>query len=387
MACDALLDGKDAQTTHVIELLRNLKRKNKVICFAPKPKNAGYDFQEITYIPALNKPVFLSISYQLALFFYLIYYCIKARPDAIYTRQSGVSFSPLIISKLFRIPYFVEVNGLILEEMRIANISKWKVDIAKLSEKLNYKHAKKIVAVTQALKEVIKKIYNIPAEKIVVIENGANTDLFKSINPKNVRNELKLNQNSYYIGFIGGLVQWQGLEYLIQSAPLILKEFQNTKFLIVGDGQMKEELMELVAKTNVSDNFVFTGAVPYEEVPKYINVSDVCVAPFVRARNEKIGLSPLKIYEYAACEKTIVASRMPNLEFIEDQNTGILVEPENPEELAKAIIKLQKNEKLREEMGKNGREYVVKNHSWETVARRVAVVCESAIREHKNKRR
>jgi glycosyltransferase involved in cell wall biosynthesis len=78
---------------------------------------------------------------------------------------------------------------------------------------------------------------------------------------------------------------------------------------------------------------------------------------------------------------------MPNLEFIEDQNTGILVEPENPEELAKAIIKLQKNEKLREEMGKNGREYVVKDHSWEAVARRVAVVCESAIREHKNKRR
>ena len=87
-----------------------------------------------------------------------------------------------------------------------------------------------------------------------------------------------------------------------------------------------------------------------------------------------------------ACEKPTVASRISDLEFIE-QNAGILVEPENPEELAKAIIKLLKDEKLREEMGRNGREYVVKNHSWEAVARNVAEVCKSAVREHKNKRR
>ena len=61
---------------------------------------------------------------------------------------------------------------------------------------------------------------------------------------------------------------------------------------------MKAELINLAAKTGVSDKFIFTGAVPYEEVPKYINSSDVCVAPFVRARNERIGLSPLKNYEY-----------------------------------------------------------------------------------------
>ena len=372
MVCDTLLDGKDAQTTHVIELLRNLKRRNNVIGFAPKPKNARYEFQEIIYIPALNKPVFLSISCQLSLFFYLIYYCIKARPDAIYTRQSGVSFSPLIISKLFRIPYFVEVNGLIIEEMKIANTSKWKVDIAKLSEKLNYKHAKKIVAVTQALKEVIKKIYNIPAEKIVVIPNGTNTDLFRPMDQKVARKELKFNQDAKYVCFIGGLAPWQGVEYLIQSAPLILKEFKNTKFLIVGDGMLKKELVELAEKTGMSDNFIFTGAVPYEEVPKYINACDVCV---VYKKPLKSGYSPLKLYEYIACGKPVVASRISGFEILEENNAGILVEPENTKELAKAIIKLLKNEKLREEMGKNGREYVVKYHSWESIARKVAKVC------------
>ncbi len=96
----------------------------------------------------------------------------------------------------------------------------------------------------------------------------------------------------------------------------------------------------------------------------------------------KVGLSPLKIYEYLSCEKPVVSSRISNLEFIEQQQAGILVEPENPEELAKAVIKLLKDKELRESMGKNGREYVVKNHSWEAIGRKVADVCENLIGEY-----
>ena len=373
MACDALLDGKDAQTTHVIELLRNLKRKNKVICFAPKPKNARYEFQEITYIPALNKPVFLSISCQLSLFFYLIYYCIKARPDAIYTRQSGVSFSPLIISKLFRILYFVEINGLILEEMRIANISKWKVDIAKLSEKLNYKHAKKIVAVTQALKE-LKNIYNIPAEKIVVIENGANTDLFRPINKKDAKRDLDENYN--YVGLSGSFAPWHGIEDLVRSAPLILKKVENTKFLLVGDGELKEQTIQMVNNLNLTGNFIFIDRVHYEEVPKYVNAFDVCVI----LKKKDIPGSPLKLWEYMACGKPVVATKTQDFRVLEEYNAGILVDPEKPEEVADAIITLLKNKELRDEMGENGRTYVVENRSWERVAREVEKMMQKTVK-------
>jgi glycosyltransferase involved in cell wall biosynthesis len=372
MACDALLDGKDAQTTHVIELLRNLKRKNKVICFAPKPKNARYDFQEITYIPALNKPVFLSISCQLSLFFYLIYYCIKARPDAIYTRQSGVSFSPLIISKLFRIPYFVEVNGLIIEEMKIANTSKWKVDIAKLSEKLNYKHAKKIVAVTQALNIELKNIYNIPAEKIVVIENGANTDLFRPINKKDAKRDLDENYN--YVGLSGSFAPWHGIEDLVRSAPLILKKVENTKFLLVGDGELKEQTIQMVNNLNLTGNFIFIDRVPYEEVPKYVNAFDVCII----LKKKDIPGSPLKLWEYMACGKPVIATNMEDFRVLEEYNAGILVNPEKTEEVADAILTLLKNKELRDEMGKNGRKYVVENRSWERVAREVEKVMKKA---------
>jgi len=98
-------------------------------------------------------------------------------------------------------------------------------------------------------------------------------------------------------------------------------------------------------------------------------------------------VSPLKIYEYGACGKAIVTSRLPGLEFIEQYETGVLVQPDNAEELAAAIIKLLREPELRRQMGENGRKYVVKNHSWESVAKRVAEVCEQTLHEHEKEQK
>jgi len=387
MVCDVWLDGRDAQTTHVLELFKNLGKLRDTHLFAPRPKKLVNEAQNTIFIPTVM-PIFKSAFYQLFFFFYLIFHCPKRSPNVIYSRCSSLTFSPVLISKIFRIPYVVEVNGLLIDEMKMIDKPEpcIRIRIAELNEKINYKHAKKIVVVTQGIKNGIKRLYNIPDEKIVVIPNGANTDLFKPMDHKEARKELNFDRDANYICFVGNLAPWQGVEYLIRSAPLILKEHPKTKFLIVGDGQMKEELINLAEKIGVSDKFIFTGAVPYEEVPNYINASDVCVAPFIKERNMRIGLSPLKIYEYMSCGKPVVSSRIPNLEFIEQNHAGLLVEPENPKELAKAIIKLLKDEKLRRELGENGRKYVTKNHSWEAVARKVAEVCKSVVVEHENKR-
>lgn len=377
---DVLLNGADAQTIHIIELLQNMAKTNKVICFVPKPKKILYKLKEISYIPVINKLIPFSISYQIALFFYLISHCIKRRPDWIYERQSGFSFSPLIISWFLKIPYFTEVNGLLIDESRIIGTSKWIISIKKVNERLSYAQAKKIIAVTQGVKEGIKLLYNIPDDKIVVVENGANIELFKQKDQKEAKEKLNLDQKCNYICFIGNLAPWQGVEYLIQSAPLVINEILNVKFLIIGDGLMKKNLMELAEKTGVFNKFIFTGTVPYEEVTNYINASDICVAPFIRSRNEKIGLSPLKLYEYMACGKPVVASNILGVgDILEHEKTGISVKSEDPQELGNAIVKLLKDEKLRNEMGLNGRKYVSKNHSWDGVAKKITSICIGSI--------
>jgi glycosyltransferase involved in cell wall biosynthesis len=143
---------------------------------------------------------------------------------------------------------------------------------------------------------------------------------------------------------------------------------------------MKDRLLGMTFELGLSDKFTFTGRLPYEQVPLYINAADVCVAPFIKERNSKIGLSALKTYEYLACGKPIVASSIPGVQdLIESSGGGIPVTPEDPEKLAAAIVRLLSDEKARAAMGKKGRRYVVENHSWDGVARKVLKICKDIV--------
>ena len=137
-----------------------------------------------------------------------------------------------------------------------------------------------------------------------------------------VRAELRLEESEKYVCFVGNLAAWQGVEFLIYAAPLILEKCPDVRFLVVGDGAMKNKLLEITSELGLSDKIIFTGRVPYESVPLYINAADVCVAPFIKGRNAKIGLSALKTYEYLACGKPIVASSIPGVKDLIELSGG-----------------------------------------------------------------
>jgi len=303
--------------------------------------------------------------------------------DLILTDTIYVPFYKYFSKK--KIPLVMLSHGIVSEEALIKNLIKDCITYRSLRiiEKNAYKKCDKIITVTDGIKEYLINEFYIDSSKITVIPNAVDPDLFKPFDKKKCITGLKLNENNYYVCFIGQLVPWQGIENLVKAAALILRDRANTTFLVVGDGPLKKKLVNLTVKNNISDKFIFTGMVPHNEIPKYINASDICVAPFVKERNEKIGLSPLKIFEYAACGKPIVVSKISNLEFIEETNAGVMVEPEKPEEIRRAIIDLFKNPKLQKKMGKNGRDYILKNFTWAGLAKQFEKVCMDAIK-HKN---
>ena len=372
MTCDVALEGTDGQTSHILELFNNLNKLTQVYLFSPKSNINIIKIKNSKYILKLAIPKLGVLVYEISLFLKLAYYCNRIGFDIIYTRISNLTIIPLIISKICGIPFVVEVNGFLIRERKESYPYKFDVNLVltKLCEIINYKYANKIIVVTQNIKKEIRKTYNVTDEKIVVIENGANTDLFRPMSREGVMNELNLNGNYNYIGFSGSFADFHGLDDLLKSAPLVLKKKSNTKFIFVGDGLMKESIIQMVKDLNLMDNFVFINRVPYEEVPRYINAFDVCVI----LKKKDIPGSSLKLWEYMACGKPVVATNTQDYKVLEDCNAGILVDPEKPKEVADAIVTLLKNKELREEMGKNGRKTVVKNHSWECVARDVEKV-------------
>jgi glycosyltransferase involved in cell wall biosynthesis len=378
-------NAKSGSNVHILELLRNLKKYTNTVLFAPGQKSVNRSLAGAKYVPVIDNKYLVQPSYEFMLSFYLLYSCIRNRPDVLYLRQNSFPFFPIMLCKVLKIPSIVEVNGLVLDELKVNPNSQsfaYRVFsyLALRSEKFNYRHCDRIVSVTDKLKDELVRLYSVPESKIHIINNGANTDVFKPLDSKQTRKKLRLDDSKKYVCFVGHLAAWQGVEFLIQASPLILEKCPDARFLIIGDGVMKDKLIEITSELGVSDKFTFTGRVPYEQVPFYINAADVCVAPFIKERNSRIGLSALKTYEYLACGKPIVASSIPGVhDLIESSGGGISVTPEDPEELANAVVRLLSDEKARAEMGKKGRKYVVKNHSWDGVAGKILEICEDIV--------
>lgn len=306
----------------------------------------------------------------------------KRQFDVIYRRHDVLN-SEFLLGRLFKVPSVQEVNGIMADEAKTQHVGGSLFHrVIDTIERFNMPKADRIIVVTAKLKDVLHRDYHVTEEKIVVVWNGANTDLFKPMDSRHARGELGLGEDSSYVSYIGSLSQWQGVEYLIESAPLVLSKCGNTRFLVVGDGVLKEELVALAKQTGVSDRLIFTGFVPYDRVPLYINAGDVCVLPKKPLRG---GYSPLKLCEYMACEKPVVATRTSGFEILEENDAGLLINPEDAQEFANAIIRLLEAPDLGKKMGENGRRYVVKERSWESVARKVAVVCQEAVEERKQR--
>ena len=240
---------KSGSNIHILELLNNLKVYANIVLFAPSPKGGNRAISGIKYVPVIDNKYFIQPSYELMLLFYLLYSCIKNRPDVLYLRQNSFPFFPMLICKVLKIPLVVEVNGLVLDELEVNTNSKsfaYKVFsyLALSSEKLNYKYCDRIVSVTDKLRDEIASLYSIPEDKIFVINNGANTDLFKPMDQEQVKKELRLESSKKYICFVGHLAAWQGVEFLIYASPLILEKHPEVRFLVVGDGVMKNKLLK-----------------------------------------------------------------------------------------------------------------------------------------------
>ncbi len=325
-------------------------------------------------MPVLNKLFFRNITYNLILLFILPFLIYLKKPAVFYIRQSPFLISPFLASKLFNVPVISEINGALEEELILNKDFKSIILINRVVERISCSTPIKIIAVTDKLKRRIIKKYGLLKNKVVVLENGVDSNLFYPLK----------KDKKYDVLFVGSFMAWQGLNYLMKSVPDARKRFRDVKFLLIGDGIEMENLHKLVKELKIERNVIFAGYKTHEQIPDYINQSSICIAPFaLDDRNKKTGISAFKIYEYASCGKPIVSTNISGIsDFIIKNNCGVIVEPNNSKALADAIIKLLNNPKLAEEMGRNGRKTILNGYSWKNVAERTQKVIEDTISEH-----
>jgi len=218
--------------------------------------------------------------------------------------------------------------------------------------------AKVITTTTHFLADVTRR-YTPKGRKIHVIPFGVDCEIF---HPVRKRGGI---DRPVTLGFIKpNLKPIYGPEYLIQAMKLIVARFPSARLLMVGSGALETGLKEMARNMGLNNNIVFKGEIPYSEVPLILEQVDIFVMPSVR---EAFGVVAI---EAEAMEIPVVATKVGGIsEAVVDGETGILVEPRNPQQLAEAIITLIEDLELRFEMGRRGREFVLANYRWEDNAK------------------
>lgn len=232
-----------------------------------------------------------------------------------------------------------------------------------------------VFAITGALKnELISR--GVPSEKVLVIPNGVDTSRFTPLKPDHdLRTSLNISPHDVVIGYVGSVVDYEGLDYLIEAMHTFKRRGDtHVKLVIVGDGAFLGRVQELVTEREVGDTVTLVGRVPHEEVESYYSIIDI--APFPRKGLPVCEMvSPLKPFEAMAMGKAVLVSNVAAMEeFVEDGVTGLVFEKDSPEALYKALRNLAASPELRRRLGRSARSFVVRERDWKVISANVADV-------------
>lgn len=279
----------------------------------------------------------------LTFFFPTFFYAIFKKADLIYTRNK------------FILPLALFKKNLIYEAHTFPNNY--------FLYSFFFKKTKGIVTITQNLKTLFLE-KGISQDKLLVAPDGVDIDMFNiDISRAEARQKLGLDPEENIILYTGHLYKWKGVDTLIASADILL---QGSKIYLVGGTQ--KDLIRLDCRKN---NVKIAGHRPYAEIPLWLKAADVLVLP--NSGKEKISrswTSPMKVFEYMAAHRPIVASNLPSIREVLNDRNAFLVEPDDVQGLAQGISRALAQRNLALEVA--DRAFAeVQNYTWRKRVQRI----------------
>ncbi|MDA8130790.1 MAG: glycosyltransferase family 4 protein [Elusimicrobia bacterium] len=364
VTCYESLGVAGGSAIQVLRLAEELVRAgHSVTIYAPGITKAPRTSAAVAYMPVLNIPGLRFVSYLLLAPFYLALEFSRWRPDVLLVFEVYFDLSSVLLARLTGTPLHVFVNAIADQELRLSGSRlplKWALGAV---QALLVRSAGKVYTISGEISAWLRRRYSLPESAVVLVRNGVDTRAFAPLDAAECRRKLGLPAAGRYIGFVGRPAPWHGLGSLVAAAPAVLREVPDARFLIVGEGPSLPEVKELVRAQGLSGNFVFAGEAPHAEIPAYIGACDVCVAFYKPVRS--YAGDPMKLYEYLACGRAVLAEAVPGYgDLVVEAGAGLQVRSSDPAAAAEALIGLLKDGGLRAGMGINGRKAAVSRYEW-----------------------
>lgn len=367
--------AEGAEGIHINEIIYSLRKLGHQV-FVVSPLKDNYKKGDLNSkrdaLKALKKacPKVLfrigEIFYNLVDFFKLLKAIICFKPDFIYERYALFHFIGSVLAHRVGVPIILEVNtpyAVAWEKFDKIYFPK----LAKSTEKFIFLKVDAIVCVSHALKEYLVN-FGICGKKITPMHNGVNLKKFNiETNGNNYKEILNIEVDKVVVGFVGSLRIWHGVDLLMNTILNTCRKNDKIHYLIVGDGELKNDLTSFIEKNGLGGMVTLEGSVSHEKIQYYIATMDIALMP-----NSNSYGSPMKIFEYMAMGKAVIAPRLqPIMEIIDHDKNGYLVSPGEQKSLQGAIEILVENGDKRISMGNLAREKVVKEFSWDENAKKI----------------
>lgn len=257
------------------------------------------------------------------------------------------------------VPWVLETNAINFVEAKADRNNLMLVQLAKSIEIRAYQQCDVLVTVTHRLKALIVEMAGVDANKILVLPNAVDIDQFTPPSPI-----APATPDVLSIGFVGNLAPWQGLDVLLDALHRANQQV-HIRLIIVGDGQARTALEEQRDALALQDAVKFIGKVTPHEIPHWISQFDV---GFSGQQSLQIGVmytSPIKIYEYMAMSKPLLATRHEDIMALQELGAeGFFYDAGDVDALASLLIDMYHQRDVVRQMGERNRQIIIAHHTW-----------------------
>jgi len=307
----------------------------------------------------------------------------ELQPDFIYERYSLWGISGLWLARELGIPLVLEVNAPLVYERQQYRAGVTCPPLARWVERRIWQKANLAIVVSESLRTQLQNS-GVNPERIQALPNGVNTELFSgSSNGKAVRERLNRN-GQFTVGFVGTFRPWHGVELLLAAFEEMHRVDPGTHLLLVGDGPLRPRFEQQIREAGLEGAVTFAGKIAHQEVPQYLAAMDVAVAPYPAL--DEFYYSPIKLFEYMAASRAIVASRVGQVgEILVNGETALLFEPGDKASLLHCLLRMRNDATLRQGLGKRAMA-ACSGHTWNRNADRVIHWVEPLIQRNGSRR-
>jgi glycosyltransferase involved in cell wall biosynthesis len=317
----------------------------------------------------------LEAGYSLAAYRKLAAACEARRPDLIYERYNLYYHAGVWLKRRRKLPLILEVNAPLVDE-RIHHGGLSLAGLARKSEASIWRAADAVLPVTNVLADHVRAA-GVEEQKITIIQNGVSAEFLATPDEGNLRATYKLD-GRLVLGFTGFVRDWHGVDRVLQF--MARSDRSDLHFLLVGDGPARPGLEALARDLGLAQRFTCTGAVQRADIPAHVALFDIALQPAVVAY-----ASPLKLFEYMALRRPIVAPATANImEVLRSDDEALLFDETVEGAFERALARLVENPDLRKHLGEGARKRLERDDfTWEGNAKRVEEIAQNLL-EQKN---